>query len=250
MEIDVILILNLEHRSDRLCAVYGALQAAGAPVDRIRRWHATPGSDFKDRDALICAATEDDFPEFSYLVHDLPADDPNYELELNIKSQTWNYCQMLRYLVETEQSGLILYDDRYIKDWEILSGMYKSLRRMQPDNPCLILQLDRYFSLHFNQKMRRRRYRGVPYITAGPFSGSENAMLYSAAGAEWFLSKILSTENKHRNVEATIGRLSFLPRKERPDFWSCELDIVGYLHFGGSDILSSPGYVNIPTINE
>ena len=249
MEIDVVLILNLEHRRDRLWTTYGALHAVGVPMERIKRWHATPGSDFKDSDALIHAATEDGFPQLSYLVIDLPADSPDYQLELNIKSQTWNYCQMLRYLAETEQTGLILYDDRYIKDWGILSGMYKSLRKMQPNNPRLILQLDRYFSMHFNQKMRRRRYSdNVRYIVAGPFSGSENAMLYSPAGAEWFLSKILEPENKNHNVEATIGRLSFLPRKERPDFWSCELDIVGNLSFGGSDIQSSPNSFNIPTI--
>ena len=248
MEIDVILILNLKHRPDRFYTTYGALVAAGTPLERIRRFEATPGSDFKDRDALIHAATEDGFPQFSYLVYDLPSDDPNYQIELNIKSQAWNYCQMLRYLKDTNQSGLILYDDRYIKDWDILSGMYKSLRRMQPDNPCLILQLDRYFSLHFNQKMRRRKYPGVPYIVQGPFSGSENAMLYSPIGAEWFLGKILEPDNDRKNVEATIGRLSFLPRKERPDFWSCELEVVKNINFG-SDIRSSPEFLEVPTTN-
>ena len=71
MEIDVILILNLEHRPDRLWATWGALVAAGTPINRIRRFEATLGSDFKDLDALIHAATEDGFPQMSYLVIDL-----------------------------------------------------------------------------------------------------------------------------------------------------------------------------------
>ena len=254
MEIDVILILNLEHRPDRLWTTFGALVAGGAPVDIIHRWHATPGSDFKDLDALIRAATEDGFPQLSYLVINLPADSPDYQLELNIKTQAWNYCQMLRYLVETNQSGLILYDDRYVKDWGILSGMYKNLRRMQPDNPCLIVQLDHYFSLHFNQKMRPPTYRGVPYIRQGPISGSENAMLYSPAGAEWFLSETLVPENKNHNIEATIGRLSFLPREERPDFWSCDpdFDVVRTIPAMGSNINihSDTPVLTMPTINK
>ena len=236
MEIDVILILNLKHRPDRFWATYGALVAAGTPIDRIRRVEATPGSDFKDRDALIHAAIEDGFPQFRYLVYDLPADDPNYQIELNIKSQAWNYCQMLRYLKDTHQSGLILYDDRYVKKFEDLESLYKSLLRSQPGNETLILQLDYYFSASLNPKMRRCKRDDMSYIKRGPSCGSDNAILYSAAGAEWFLSKILEPENEYNNVESTINRLSFLPAKERSDFWSCDLDFISKLpsHMGSN----------------
>ena len=227
--IETVLILNLKKRPDRFWATYGALVAAGTPINRIRRVEATPGCDFKDRDALIHAATEDGFPEFSYLVNDLATDDPNYQIELNIKSQAWNYCQMLRYLKDTNQSGLILYDDRYVKNWQNLESLYKALLRSQPGNGTLILQLDYYFSASLNQKMRRRKRAGLPYIKQGPLCGSDNAMLYSAAGAEWFLGKILEPENERRNVEGTINRLSFLPAKKRPDFWSCDLDFISKL---------------------
>lgn len=252
MEIDVILILNLEHRPDRFWATYGALVAARTPLERIRRVEATPGSDFKDKDALVHAATEDGFPEFSYLVRDLPADDPNYQIELNIKSQAWNYCQMLRYLKDTNQSGLILYDDRYVKEFENLESLYKSLLRSQPRNGTLILQLDYYFSASLNPKMRRRKRDDMPYIKQGPSCGSDNAMLYSAAGAEWFLSKILEPENEYHNVESTINRLSFLPAKKRSDFWSCDLNFISKLPgYMGSNIQNpEENQPSIPTINE
>ena len=251
MEIDVILILNLKERYDRFWATYGALVAACTPLERIRRVEATPGSDFKDKDALVRAATGDGFPEFSYLVKDLPADDPNYILELNIKSQTWNYCQMLRYLKDTNQSGLILYDDRYVKNWQDLETLYKVLLRSQPRNDTLILQLDYYFSTCLNQKMRRRKRDDMPYIKQGPSCGSDNAMLYSAAGAEWFLGKILEPENEYKNVESTINRLSFLPAKKRPDLWSCDLDFISKLPgYMGSNIQNSEEKPPlIPTIN-
>lgn len=248
-EIDTVLILNLDERVDRLWATYGALSSAGVPVAKIQRFPATSGSDFKDSDGLIHAATEDGFPQFSYLVKDLPADDPGYQFELNIKSQTWNYCQMLRYLKDTRQSAVILYDDRYIKNWESLVSLYGTLRHFSStDN--LILQLDYYFSAHFNQQMRRPKFHGIPFVRQGPASSSDNAMVYSPEGAEWFLSKILEPENEFKNVESTIARLSFLPRKERPNFLSCDIELSGTLPSMGTDIGDKTQRFEIPLVNK
>ena len=248
-DIEKVLILNLKKRPDRFWTCYGALMATGTPMDRVMRVEASPGIDFKDKDALVRAATEDGFPEFERIVRELPADDPNYQLELNIKSQAWDYCRMLRYLKDTNQSGLILYDDRYVKNWENLESLYKSLLRSQSRNDTFILQLDYYFSASLNQKMRRKRGY-FPYIKQGPRSSSENAMLYSAAGAEWFLEKILEEENECRNVESTINRLSFIPARERPDFWSCEISFISNLQkLTGSNIGNlDTGVFPVPTI--
>ena len=249
-DIETVLILNLERRPDRFWACYGANLAAGTPMERVMRVEATPGSDFKDKAALVRATTEDGFPEFDYLVQELAADDPNSQLELNIKSQAWNYCQMLRYLKETNQSGLILYDDRYVKNWENLEALYKVVMRSQPQNKTFILQLDYYFSASLNQKMRHRKHSDFPYIKQGPMTGSENAMLYSAAGAEWFLGKILEPENEYKNIESTINRLSYIRAKERPNFWSCELDFIGKLPGGMGSNIGNPeetGF-SVPTL--
>lgn len=248
-EIDVVLILNLEKRVDRLYSVFGALWAADVPKGKVKRWPAISGDNFQDRDALIQAATDDGFPEFSYLVVNRPDDELYFEL--NIKSQAWNYCQMLRYLVETQQTGVILYDDRFIKDWINLQCTYDVLRGDEAPNP-VILQLDYYFSGHFNQGIRRRRHGHVPYIQQGPTTASENAMVYSPDGAEWFLARILEPENEGRNIESTIGRIATFPRKKRPYFWSVHRDfsLIGTLYFAGSDI-GLPGvgdFMEIPTL--
>lgn len=250
-EIDVVLILNLEKRLDRLYAIYGALCAAGTPKEKIKRWPAISGDNFEDRDALIQAATDDGFPEFSSLVVNRPNDELYFEL--NIKSQAWNYCQMLRYLVETQQTGVILYDDRFIKDWINFQGTYNTLKRHEAQNP-VILQIEYYFSGHFNQKIKRRRHRHVSYIQQGPTTASENAMVYSPDGAEWFLARILEPENKGRNLESTIARLATLPRKKRSYFWSVHRDfsLIGSLPRPGSDIqdVGVGDLMEIPTASE
>lgn len=250
-QIDVVLILNLEKRVDRLYAIYGALWAAGVPKGKIKRWPAISGDNFQDRDALIQAATDDGFPEFSHLILDRPHEKPY--LELNIKSQAWNYCQMLRYLVETQQTGVILYDDRFIKDWINLQGTYHVLKQDEAQDP-VILQLDYYFSGHFNQKIKRHQHQHLPYIQQGPTTASENAMVYSPDGAEWLLARILEPENEGRNMEATIARLAVLPRKKRPYFWSVHRDfsLTGALYHLGSDIqLPGVGHlIEIPNAEE
>lgn len=250
-EIDVVLILNLEKRVDRLYAVYGALWAAGVGKEKIKRWPAISGDNFQDRDALIQAATDDGFPEFSHLVVERPHEKPYHEL--NIKSQAWNYCQMLRYLVETQQTGVILYDDRFIKDWINFQGTYNTLKRHEAQNP-VILQLDYYFTGHFNQKIKRCRHQGLTYIQQGPTTTSENAMVYSPDGAEWFLARILEPANEGRNIETTIARLSALPRKKRSCFWSVHRDfsLIGVFNRLGSDI-DIPGVghpIEIPNAEE
>ena len=191
------------------------------------------------------------FLSFSYLVVSRPDDE--FYFELNIKSQAWNYCQMLRYLVETQQSGVILYDDRFIKDWINLQCTYNVIKGHEAENP-VILQLDYYFSGHFNQKIKRQRHRHVCYIQQGPTTGSENAMVYSPDGAEWFLARILEPENEGKNVESTICRLAALSRKKRPYFWSVHRDfsLIGTLYPAGSDI-GLPGvadFIEIPTAAE
>lgn len=249
--IDVVLILNLEKRLDRLYAVYGALQAAETPMEKVKRWSAISGDNFEDTDALVRAAMDDGFPEFRHIVVNHPND--KLYFELNIKSQAWNYCQMLRYLVETQQTGVILYDDRFIKDWLNLQSAYSVLKRHEAENP-VILQLDYYYSGHFNQRIRRRRHKHVNYFQQGPTTASENAMVYSPDGAEWFLERILEPENKGRNLESTIARLATLPRKKRPYFWSLHRDfsLIGSLHRPGSDIqdVDVGDLMKIPTAAE
>lgn len=208
--IGVIFILNLDHRYDRLWRCYGALEASGAPVDKIIRFRARSGTDFEDLEALDRAARRDGWKDFLY--HEENPD----TFTLKIYAQRWNYCQMLRYLIEKEQSGVILYDDRYITDWLNLAITYQQLRRHAPDTAPVILQMDYYFSVSAEQAPRVR-HPDIPYLFEGPLCGSDNAMLYSPAGAEYMLEKILEQDI---NVEVTINRLSSLTREERCGFWS------------------------------
>ena len=249
-QVDIVLILNLEDRYDRLWTVYGALIAAGTPRDMIRRWSATPGSDFENIEAFVDAATEDGFPDIFTHLLELEKEVEIDDRCMSIQTQFWNYSQMLRYLRDTNQTGVILYDDRYIKDWNILAETYHFLRESQPDNACLILQLDYYHSLYSNQKQALNpiRHHDVRYIVEGPTSANDNAMLYTAEGAEFLLNKILAKRDYY-NMETTIDALSYLPREDNPDFWSVDIGIVETIGFGSNidpnNEFNKPGSISI-----
>lgn len=230
-QIDVILVLNLEHRPDRFYMVYAGLDIADAPLDRVKRWNAVPGSQFKSFQEIAEATAEDGFSEFRCLSEENLRNRYNDELQfyLNVMTQKWSYCQMLRYLRDTNQSGLILYDDRYIKSWLHLADTYHYLRKYQEGNDALILQLEYYENI-WCQRYDRIRHPSVPYVVEGPISSSENAMVYSAEGAAFLLEYLFI--NSELFVESTIGYLSHKPREENSDFWSYDVDIVGWFDTG------------------
>ena len=232
-QIDVILVLNLEHRPDRFYMVYAGLDIADAPLDRVKRWNAVPGSKFKSLQEIVEATAEDGFPKFQlYCLSEENCSD-RYEDELqfhiNVMTQKWSYCQMLRYLRDTNQSGLILYDDRYVRSWLHLADTYHYLREAQLGNDTLILQLEYYENI-WCQRYDRIRHPSVPYIVEGPISSSENAMVYSPEGAAFLLEYLFI--NSELFVESTIGHLSHQPREKIPYFWSYDVDIVGWFDTG------------------
>lgn len=255
--IDIVLVLNLKSRPDRLWSVFGALTVAGVPLNIIKRWDAIPGSNYESFSEIANDAVKDRFPEFEQIFEiederseNNLAKDITDQLAINILTQRWSYCQMLRYLIDNQLSGLILYDDRFIKNWDIISTTYNILRLAQPNNKKLILQLDYYNASSCNQDgflnpVPYNQGNYVYYILEGPITSSENAMLYSPEGAEFMLNELLTHRIAH-GVEASINRLSFLPREERSDYWSVHPDfqIVSYLPALGSDIFGDSSYIN------
>ena len=249
-DIEKVLILNLKKRPDRFWTCYGALMATGTPMDRVMRVEASPGIDFKDKDALVRAATEDGFPEFERIVRELPADDPNYQLELNIKSQAWDYCRMLRYLKDTNQSGLILYDDRYVKKLGESRIFIQESSEIAVSERYLYLAVRLLLFCEFESKNETYNVAIFPISNRVRGVAVRMRCFIPAAGAEWFLEKILEEENECRNVESTINRLSFIPARERPDFWSCEISFISNLQkLTGSNIGNlDTGVFPVPTI--
>ena len=239
-QIHEILVLNLKDRMDRYYSVYGALHAAGAPEEKIKRWHAMPASDYKDTAALVDAAVKDGFPEFQTLL-----ENNKFSPRLAKGAQFWSYCQMLRYIGQEHRVTVILYDDRYITNWSQLAGVYCYMKEIENDlHPKVefnILQLEYYHdftnqivNIYAHPDEYSRPYPMMPYILQGPLGASENAMLYTPKGAKFFLEKLLNTFDD--SIEKTLTGLIHLPPEERGGFWTCNYPAVAVMPGMGSNM--------------
>ena len=246
-QISEVLVLNLKHRSDKFWSVYGALVAAGTPVEKIKRWNAMPASDYKNIEALVDAAVKDGFPEFQTLL-----ENEMFDRYLTISAQFWSYCQMLRYISEKNIVAVILYDDRYILNWTQFSRVYTLVERRKEDSvnsenavDFYMLQLEYYvdeylidsqsfFRVQATPDKCMRQYPHIPHILQGPLGASENAMLYTPEGAKFFLEKLF--QNGVAKVEVGLVCLSKLPPEERAGVWTCNYPVVDEILNSRSDI--------------
>lgn len=257
-KIEEVVVLNLEHRFDKKWAMVGALLNAGCPLDRIRIWNAVPGNVFENRDDLGAAASTDGFPWFKDFVGRMGND----LRSLKILSQAWSYCQMLRHLSENNINGLILYDDRYIVDFEQLSAVTYFLRELDAKDetfPFRMLQCDYYDNIRQDLRWTPQLHKKLPYIIEGPAGASENAIFYTSQGAGFFLNYVeraLSTKEFNNayptwtdpsNIETALSMMSHLPASERMGVWTAyNCRLVDHVKGFGSDIrVGQPQYENI-----
>ena len=239
-QIQEILVLNLKERMDRYHAVYGALHAAGANTNDIKRWEAMPASDYKDTAALVDAAVKDGFPEFQTLFENNGMSGRSTK-----NAQFWSYCQMLRYIAERNITAVILYDDRYITNWSQLANVYSCMKNIEdnPDSGVVldVLQLEYYHDDHHqivniytHPDKFSVPYPCLPYILQGPLGQSENAMLFTPNGAKFFLQRLLNFFND--SIEHTLIGLIDPPVEERNGFWTCNYPAVGWIPGMGSNM--------------
>ena len=225
-QIDEVLVLNLENRPDRKWAALGALELAYTPLDRIRIWNAVPASDFETVEQIGEAAVADGFPWFMEYIQIRNLAKSKYPM---VVAQAWSYCQMLRHLADNDLSGVILYDDRYILDFEQLSAIYYWLVNQSKDArnpiPFLMLQCEYYANIDHNTQYEWKLHPKFPFLAEGPLGCSENAILYSVEGAKWTLDflqeNLTGTEKKvGANIETALASLSYRPLAERYGVWS------------------------------
>ena len=263
-KIEEVVVLNLAHRFDKKWAMIGALLAVGCPLDRIRLWNAAPGNAFEDIDPLLDYVVADGFPWFETFAKKRYSDLKRPETlirEIKILAQAWSYCQMLRHLSENNINGIILYDDRYILDFEQLSAILYWLRDFSDKDeglPFRMLQCDSYENVSQHLGWTPKLHSKLPYILEGPAGGSENAIFYTPEGAKFFLDylkKSLSTKefnfacpswNEPGNIEGALSAMSHLPASERLGVWTAyNCQLVHHVQGFGSDIgVGEPQYEN------
>ena len=128
--IDRVYVINLAHRLDRRYFMEGHLETIGVPREKIHIFEAKNGNDYESPNAVIKAAIADGFEEFK---------NRNNRKARTQLAYHWNWCKILREIIELNLVALILLDDRMlIVDWNTLSINVRSLRFRQLD----VLQLD------------------------------------------------------------------------------------------------------------
>lgn len=225
--IDEIIVLNLPSDIERKWAFMGSAIARRVPIERIRFWEAVPASDFGSPEAFVSATEDDGWTCFrKFLIDDGILDEFQNPIDFKVKVQAWSYCQMLRFIIEKKKNAIIIYDDRFIIEWEIVLQIFDTLAAK---NEIKFWQLENYPFLHVDPHFEATPH-WIPGLQAGPSGGGENAIVYTAEGAKWLLNYLIA--NFDHNIEMTLAKVSFLPPKERIGIYS---STVPYVH--GCDAL-------------
>ena len=147
-------ILNLEVEQKRRYMCEGALFAMNAPFKRVKRWIAKDDFEYEKSSDVIRAAIRDGFPSFqSYLDKGQQNKDG-----IAIYTQTWNYCRFWRYLIENNETAMLIQDDRKLRSpYPRMLEIFEELISFDPNFQFLSLW-------YVEKRGRTQSATGSPYI--------------------------------------------------------------------------------------
>ena len=184
--IEQILYINLDSRPDRneeFCRVMESLNGA---IPIMTRFSAHDGRNYDSRNAVIDAAVADGFEFFK-----------QYRLPKYLwggrgsLAYIWSYVTCLRRCVTSEQTTLILFDDRPLG--QSISEVNKVLQTIakRASDPFRVLQLNWFNPFNLEQHVSEKPT--LPYLKdyCFGFSGhGDQRNIYSPDGAQWLLDAI------------------------------------------------------------
>ena len=249
MGIDRVLILNLPYNIQRRWACYSANVINGVPERAICIWKAIPGDNFESIAEMVENAAADGFPELLklYDAGQIAERDRTDTYGYRVTAQFWSYCQMLREIAKGGENTVILYDDRYIRNFGYIDATVSHLSEKNLP-PFEILQFENNLHnaadpRHF---MNPKPHPKFPWFYQGPLGGSENAMFFTPKGAAFLLEYLL--ENFGPTTETTILKMNE-NLEAYPYFWTADFPIVGMLEFLGTNIHKDlPNAPLLPTL--
>lgn len=255
MAIDRVFILNLPYNIQRRWACYSANVINGVPESHISIWKAIPGDDFESIGEMVEKAVADGFGSFQrlYDTGQIGERKRTDTYGYRVTAQFWSYCQMLREIVNSDKNSVILYDDRYIKDFDYMNAMTVHLSHYSTSSPEIlapfeILQFEnnQHHAANPRHFMNPKRHPKFPWFYQGPLGGSENAMFYTPKGAAFLLEYLL--KNFGPTTETTILKMNE-NLKEYPFFWTVDFPIIGRLDFLGTIVHKDlPNALLLPTL--
>ena len=141
---------------------------------------------------------------------------------------------MLSEIVKRDENTVILYDDRYIRDFGYISEMVGHLSQENlPPFEILQFENNQHNAADPRHFMNPKRHPKFPWFYQGPLGGSENAMFYTPKGAAFLLEYLL--ENFGPTTETTILKMNE-NLEDYPFFWTADFPIIGRLEFLGTMI--------------
>lgn len=107
--IDNIYMLNVPEETERLRICTDELHRCGVPTEKIKVWEAKSHKPFaKSRD--LCEAAAADGFAFFQIALEIGLHNNCF---IGYLAQAWNYFSFMRYIVETNETSILLHDDSY-----------------------------------------------------------------------------------------------------------------------------------------
>lgn len=203
MRIDHVMLINLKRREDKWFFALGWLNALGYPVhgdevergdnswsDRIIRFEARDGQDYKDTQSVIDAAVADGFDYFKNYNVDEPYASADSAIEIRTLCWKWTYMCALREIVHMDKCVMLLIDEILpVQTWD-----WDRLNRLVSECDAADKRNGRGFKgLQLRHKCTPfRKLPNVPYYSSmlreGLWGINENGYVFSRSGARMFLN--------------------------------------------------------------
>lgn len=209
--IDKVISLTIPKRINRCWTSLGYHLARGVPQEKITFWMGqTPLVFGNDYTRIADAAEADGFPFVRHF--------QGYENIVSIQQhpaqmcQVWSYAQILRYIAETQQTCLVLWDDRYIGVPLTFLELIVNEMEADTDAPfhCFQLRLrgsdeeiriskgipDSIFIDLFESFIASRdiMISCKNTFTQKGLKGYDESIVFSPTGAEWMLNQMMTIE--------------------------------------------------------
>lgn len=221
--LDAVIVLTLRRSIDRQEAFLGAaLQPlCGMPYELIKFFIGIDGKDYEDdMTAVANAAVADGFGFVEEYA--LGTTTEFVQQTAGSVAQLWGFARILRHIVETQQTALVVWDDKTLKVpfgffldvlamltaeekkfyiWQLtLRGTPKDIQLPDQDAVARRIQSQAIFSALFSHTIESP----LDFLIIEGLRGYDESMVFSPAGAEWMLKRLETATEFHTFLDHFI----------------------------------------------
>ena len=252
--IEQVIALTIEKAANRRWMYQGIMLEKGIPVEAIHFFRGKSYTEFASDYNRIADAAEKD--GFSFVRQFQGYGDTGIVQQHPAQMcQLWNYARILRYIVETQKTTLVTWDDRTLTvPFSMLNVIIEQLKNK--DKPFYTFQLrlrgqteylqlpeeedDELNDLHAEQF---RAYTSIEHeidytyiFTRWGFYGYDETIVFSPKGAEWLLTQLIALDD----IDADIKKMPYMDisLKQKP-LYNSRLNLDNWLCWGLRPIIDA-----------